>query len=470
MLIQTSTNALRAQVQNLEADFAFWRKRTSDSGDIRQHRSQIERITTILRGSLEAALAGSPITDHTVIPDAVHLETLPKLRRDVGSVHLVWEFFRDKFAQREIELFEQYLGCGDDLAWACYKPCLDAAIEAGGLGLDEVKEPPLVFYSTHRSPFAQARTKMFHPQGLDSRDIRLFTDVVSNLPVPVIGVPWAVAGRLPELVLVGHETAHVVAEDLGLADEARKALEATTLVNDANGERRNAWLSWCDEIFADLFGVVATGRSFVAGLGAELAGGVDETRALSIDMTKPGDYPTPALRMALCEAALERLGVTPSTAWHDVYGGLSGDSRRFRHDVAPVVDALLLRNWQQLNAKRLQDVLPWSDNHETQVAAVAHAGLNEQQPSVAFDVRVWVAGALTAAHSQAARYASLGLDNALAQFIIERRADAVRSLHTENARSALASDQTEEQTHRAREERDRLAGHALYGLLTSLNE
>jgi hypothetical protein len=470
-LIRNAVDGLRARVHNLTDDFAFWQGRTAQDGDLPQHQSQVKRITDMLKGSLEEAVSGSPVTQTDFQDNSDDLARLPALRRDIGSVHLVWEFFRDKFAQRDVASLENHLGCGDDLAWACYKSCLEAALDAGAIDGAAVKEPPLVFYSasTYRAPFAQSRSDMFHPQGLDSKDIGTFSKVLIHLPVPVIGLPWAIANRLPELVLVGHETGHVVAEDLGLAEEAEGALRDLTLDRDPNERRKQAWLSWCDEVFADLFGVVATGSAFVAALGAELAAGIQETRASPIDLQRPGKYPTPTLRMALCEEALTRLGVTPSEAWRDQYGSLSGPSREFRDDIAPVVESLLLRQWDQMSGRALPDVLPWSDTHETQSQHVAHAMLNKQPVAgIPFDVRVWIAGAQVAVDRDGATYAALGLDGEMARFIVERRSDSVRFKSTARLEGAVSFGLTDEESEKVREKRDFEAGRKLFTLLTSL--
>ena len=219
-----------------------------------------------------------------------------------------------------------------------------------------------------------------------------------------------------------------------------------------------------------MFGVLATGSAFVAGLGAELADDVQETRTRSIDEQRPGKYPTPTLRMALCERALASLGVTPSPAWSAEYANLIGDSEAYGDDVDAVVGALLQRQWARLGGKRLTELLPWSQEREQDAAKVARAGLREQHSPVQFDVRLWIAAAMHAALADANSYAAKGLDTKLADFIVERRADAVRFSHARTMRAAMAAPGVSpQQAEVDRSNQDVEAGRRLYDLLKTLN-
>ena len=469
-LFETCIQSLRARTSYLQADFEHWRQRTGPGGDLQQHWSQTARIVDTLTGALKQSLGETPVLDPSPIPADIGLGDLPVFRRDIGSVHLLWEFFRDKFAQRDLDEFKNHLGSADDLAWACYKPCLDAAVAANTLSEDDVKEPPLVCYSAHRTPFAQARTKTFHPMGLDSKDVKVFIEVLMALPVPVIGIPWELANRVPELVLVGHEAGHVVAEDLGLASEAKSAMQDVVLENDPHGRRMETWLSWCDEVFADLFGVLATGRAFVAALGAELAADKQEIRSRRIDEQHPGDYPTPMIRMALCERALQHFDIPPSEVWRSAYADLSGDSRSYADDIDLVVEALLLRRWEKLGQKQLTEILPWGPANERNAQRVALDMLNQRRPAVAFDVRVWIAASMYAAHGNPESFTRLSIDQELANSIVGRRADAVRSTRGRSAleRGGAEPTSSDEQSRMAQQQRDLEAGHKLYGLLKRL--
>ncbi|MFI5892244.1 hypothetical protein ACIA5D_19270 [Actinoplanes sp. NPDC051513] len=443
-LLDFSLARLRARVDSLGADLADWIARASKPGNLGIHRNQLGRLETFIVGTLDTVVDGTPL-DPVDPPPGGSVDDLPGLRRGIGSAHLIWDFFRDKLAQRDMAEYTTHLGAADDLAWGCYEPFLRASAP----GSVALREPPLVFYSTDRTPFAQARTKTLHPPGLDAKDLQFFQAALQRLPVPVIGLPWDIANRMPETALVGHETGHVIAEDLGLAAEAKAALAAAELSGDRDDARRRVWVSWCDEIFADVIGVLATGSAYVEGLVLELAGQRDDVRLARIDAGDPGRYPTAALRVALCQRLLTGVGVTPTTDWAQTYGPIVGDSRDYAPDVAVVAPALLGRAWTTLAGRQLADILPWTAVREQQAARVGRQLLDGQPPSVPFDVRVWVAAAMHAYRLDAAAYTKGDLDARLATMIVNRRQAGVRSTRTLTPGRTLSEEQVREADRKA---------------------
>ena len=342
---------LRDQRGELERDLQLWAERAADPGDLGIHYSQVRRLNRQISTALGAALAHTPVAEHPPDGDRGTVSDLPDLRRTLGTLHLLWDFYRDKLAQRDTAAYTDHLGVADDLAWACYEPFLQAARAAEMVSADEVKEPPLVFYSTDRTPYAQARTKALQPPGIDSIDLEKVTTALLRLPVPVIGVPWSIANKLPELVLVGHEAGHVIAEDLKLKQDLRAMFSELVLSADT-GQRKCVWTRWRDEIFADVVGVLASGSAFLHGLAAEMAGPPSDVGQVPIDPDHPGHYPTPALRVALCTAILESVGVTSPRAWSETYGSAAGDSAAFVRDIPVVTDALTGTSGRSWGARR----------------------------------------------------------------------------------------------------------------------
>jgi hypothetical protein len=456
-LFDDSVQRLRARVASFDADMLRWDERTSEQGNLPQHRTQFVRLHDYLGGMLDAVVRGTPIDPRATPPFDGTVDEIPDLRRGVGSVHLVWDFFRDKLSQRDTGAFADHLGAADDLAWACYEPFLRAAtrVTAG-----EVREPPLVFYSTDRTPFAQARTKSLHPPGLDSKDLQVFEAALQRLPVPVIGMPWDIANRMPETSLIGHEVGHVIAEDLHLAEEAESALRDAAFGNDPEGVRKKVWSKWCDEIFADVIGVLATGSAFVEGLMVELAGASDEIHAAPIDVARPGRYPTRMLRVALCERLLALVGTGAPTTWTETYGGIAGPSTAYAEDVDTVATALMNRSWAAIGGKRLTDVLPWDAGREADAHTVGTKELKGQPVPVPFDIRTWVAASMHAYREDPVRYAARELDQRLAGAIIDRRRLAGTRSSTAKRSSLLLRERGLEarSDHELLQEADRLAG------------
>jgi hypothetical protein len=443
LLYDSAIEGLRAQRAGLEADLELWEKRASKNGDLPLHQSQVSRLKLQISSALSSALEGTPLDGNSVPPFEGTVADLPELRRAMGTVHLLWDFFRDKLAQRDTAAYVNFLGVADDLAWSCYEPFLVAARDAGTVNELQLKEPPLVFLTADRAPFAQARTKALHPPGLDSKDLEQVAEEVRRLPVPVIGVPWSVVNRLSEVVLIGHEAGHVIAEDLKFAAEAIEVISGLDLKGTDAEERKIVWRAWSDEIFADIIGVLATGTAFVSGLAAEIAGAPSEIGQAQIKLPSPGRYPTPMLRMALCGEVLRLMGLDPPGAWSSTYPRIVGDSSAFKGDIVCLTSGLLEHAWTPIGHRKLTEVLSWSPRMETDAIRVATAIRRNVQAEVNFSVRLWVAAAMHAALEEPMTFKKLNLDELLASFIIDRRTDTVRSSHPiRSATLAMAPDST----------------------------
>lgn len=436
-LYDDAVQRLRARVGGLGGDLRRWRDRTAPGGDLPQHHTQVLRLGDFLDGMLTEVVRGTPVDLSVAPPFAGGVDDLPELRRAVGSVHLVWDFYRDKLTQRDTDAFADHLGAADDLAWACYRPFLTAAAGTQAVAAAEVREPPLVFYSTDRTPFAQARTRTLHPPGLDAKDLAVFEAALQRLPVPVIGVPWEFANRMPEMTLVGHETGHVIAEDLHLASEAKAAVTAAVLPADPGDVRRKVWVSWCDEVFADVIGVLATGTAYVQALLVELADARGEIHSAPINTGRPGRYPTQVLRVALCERILGRLQVAAPSGWAETYGPVGGPSDAYAADVPVIAAALMDRAWAALGGRRLAEVLPWDAGRERDAVVAGLRELARQPVPLRFDVRVWAAAAMHAYRTDPVGYATAGLDERLAGRIVAQRTIGTRS--SRPARAALVT-------------------------------
>jgi hypothetical protein len=119
-----------------------------------------------------------------------------------------------------------------------------------------------------------------------------------QLPIPVIGVPWFQIRHLPDALVLAHETAHTIENDFAFHEELEERYAAVG----------PAWKAWEREVFADLFGCTVMGPPFLGSLIDFLAIGKAEIVSESRVSPHWGDYPTAALRILLCVAALKELG------------------------------------------------------------------------------------------------------------------------------------------------------------------
>lgn len=442
---------LRAQRDELLAEFQHWRDRAGEPGVLAQHRSQVVRISEIIAGLLSASLAGGALAlvgsataadaAESAVPGAaepdpaqVVLGPLLALRRPLGAAHFFWDFFRDKFAQRDTAIYADHLGAADALAWHLYRPFWEAVVTElenhpermkAVASPEQLKEPPLTFYHVERTLMTQPRASVFRPPGLDAKDVAAYSQALARLPIPIIGLPWYQARRMPALVFVGHEVGHVVSDDLGLGDQLDDLIAGLALTE----RRQQAWLAWRDEVFADVFGALALGSAYLEQLAVELAAERQAVIGERIRDERLGSYPTSALRIALCRGTLRHIGLSLPDAWYARAFPLAGDSDVYGDDVAAIVQAMIDGPYPTLGGIGLRSVLPWAQDDEQQVDEIADRSLAGESPDIAGGVRHWVAGAVRARMRDPSRYQRLDLDGRLAariasEFAAEIRADA----------------------------------------------
>ena len=366
MLTERRVAARERKLAGLEDEFKKWEQASSQNGQLRLHHSQIGRILAVLR-PLSAQIAqppagrtARPLTDREI--ETVALE-----------LHRIWEFFRAKFAMRNVGWLKTYLDAVDDFAWACYKPARDAAEAAGTLQADALKEPPLLFFGGGWSPFAMPRNYAFDAERVPQEPVRTqaFLQTLKKLPVPVVGIPWFQVRHLPDAVVIGHEVGHIVEDDLGLTTPILDAIR-----DGADPRRRAAWQSWGGEIFGDLYGQLATGPAFASGL-AEVLG--DDPAWIARQTVRGpawGEYPPTYLRMKMNVALLRALEFTDAAdrldaEWTAVYGTKHAMTE-FDADTDTIAGKLVTAKFAAFGGKTIVDVLSFTALHdEADVAADA---------------------------------------------------------------------------------------------------
>lgn len=378
------SDALTRKLQSLGRELALWRQ--DSTGDLRLHHSQIQRVTAVLCGlrqeireQRERGAADGIFNDRNIELGALEL-------------HRMWEFFRSKFALRKIDAFRPYLAAVDEFAWACYKPARDEAEDAGVIAQDALKEPPLVYLSGGWSPFAMPRNQQYTAESVPGERVRnaAFVQALKHLPVSVISLPWYQVEHLPDAVVVGHEVGHLIEDDLQLTGTIENAVRSAV-----PQVRQAAWLAWAGELFADVYGQLATGPSFVSALAEVL--GIDWQSVVAEVLPDRGawsEYPTSFLRMKVNFRLLEELGFgTRATAleaeWTELYGATHAMAA-FDDDVPSVARALVECRFAQFAGRRMRDVLSF-DASLVDAASNAVAQLNRPKAPDSGNVRALIA-------------------------------------------------------------------------------
>jgi hypothetical protein len=421
---------VRRHLATIDAELDAWRQLSAPGQPYRKHHSQIHRVG----GQIDAF--SDELRNQLDLPGADPLADGGALEQASLELHRLWEFFRSKLAQRSIARYRGYLDAADEFAWACYTPARDRAVASGHIADTAVTEPPLVFFNGLRSPVTMQRDRAFQaedPLGGQAISTAKITALLQRLPVPVIGIPWYQIAHMPEVVLLGHEVGHNIEEDLNLTP-GLQALLATALKN-VDVARRPAWTAWLSEIFADLYGVLASGAAFVTALQRFLSASRTAIAAESRPPPRWTAYPTATLRVRICVHALSRLGFKVEaekikTTWEAEYGQAHAMTA-YDDDVKWVVDALLdgpypdLKNLVTGISPSLADVISFGS---AKAASLEQKKMLFQNivPSSP-DVRVLVVAASLAHAEQPDLYAKNNSDQVLMAKIAKLRTDEVRS-------------------------------------------
>ena len=363
-IIEKKVTALQHHRTALEAELKAWKALAQRGGLLEKHQTQLKRITDQLYGFLET------IDDAEQAGDA--FKKIQILYPKTLGAYRIWSYFRSKFALRQVAVFQDLLRCADELAWAAYKPAYESAKAAGIVDVKALKEPPLVYFSSYAAPFVQARDTAFVPEGISERDIEAFGIAILTLPVPVISVPWFQLNHLPDAVVIAHEVGHAVEHDFNL----RTPLEE--IFNTFNGsatpdQRRQAWLSWRHEIFADVYAILCTGPAYVISLISYLLDDRDSIRQERITGPEFGAYPTRYLRVLINLETLQWLGYWDAmhipnklkgvlsslqSVWKDTYQFHAMPD--YESDIAPLIEALLTTKFASFGGQALTDVIVFS--------------------------------------------------------------------------------------------------------------
>jgi hypothetical protein len=376
---------LRRKLLALLAEFRHWRAFSMADKAFKKHHTQVRAVISHLRGLTQETVADLA---HGARAEEV-LKRSRNLEQNILAVRRVWEFFRVKWIQRTEAEFKDYLAIADELAWACYKPVLDCAISDPGH--PPRQEPPLVFLNGGGSPFALAREDAFEAELVvgDQIDGATTRDVLDNLPVPVIGVPWFQTGHLPDALVISHEAGHLVLEDFKLRDQVMREVHGAV----AGSPNVSAWEAWLNEVFADVFGCVAMGPAFVSALLDFLAVGYSDVETEMVDPREWGKYPPNYVRVRLNIAALEMLDFTTEA------GELKDRWKRYQWpgfsayegDLNKIAGAIINGKHRGLNGMSLREILAFTQADQRHALEIAGNVLHQDLPKFTMDIRAILA-------------------------------------------------------------------------------
>lgn len=368
---------LEAKLAGLDDEFSAWLEASAANGPLEKHHSQIRGVINSLHDPVEF------LRKQIKGPEAVRSWTNVEL--ELLRIHEVWNFFRQKFALRDVAVFRPYLDLADDFAWACYQPAQQLSM----LSPDSAREPPLTFFGPVSAPFAIPRGSSYEA-GLSVTVMSnaQLQSAVQSLPIPVISVPWFQLRHLPDALVLAHEVGHHVEHDFNLTPTLVRLIDAALTVAGAPQEHYRRWHGWLGEVFADVYGALSAGLAFghiLADFGAIGPSAMAGTKA----------YPSLRTRVRVVAEALVR--DNSSQLRDDLMTKWSADFPRERatgydDEAVHVVRALIAGPYPEFGCvplTSLVDASPW----ETLAAQTATALLQPAELSMGIDVRCLLAGA-----------------------------------------------------------------------------
>jgi hypothetical protein len=218
-------------------------------------------------------------------------------------VRRIWGYFQSKFDQRQNNALKGILEAADEVIWSSY-------VEPFRQTKRDVMPVPLPFVASYYSPAAVPRDEP--PQDLRSDvDADFLNAMLSEMPIPVVALPPNCVDEPWRLAYVAHEVGHHVQADLlpdgGLIDTFADILEAN------GGER---WRPWSQEIFADLYSLLAIGHWALWAL-TEMVWGTADSMLNDTSVR----YPSPLVRLLLMQAMADKLGLNGTAALRGTTAG-----------------------------------------------------------------------------------------------------------------------------------------------------
>jgi hypothetical protein len=330
---------LSEKLKALQQEFDLWLNRSEAGGDFEKHHTQLQAINAHL--SQWNKQVHSMLTANLDAASKVFLASIYNAERLMLSEHRIWEYFRSKFVQRNEKEFRTYLRVADEFAFACYKP-VQKSVFSDPLNV-KCKEPPLVFFNGGTSPFSLSRGKSFQPEAVSDEPLNnKEIEVITKLPIPLVGIPWNQIKHFPDAVVIGHEVGHIVEDDFDLKDKLQVLL-AEAITERKAEERHEAWKSWLGEVFADIYGCWATGPSFAGALIDFLARDYGAISTEKKTDKEWGDYPTIYLRVRLVLQTLKSMGFQAEAAPYErLWNGFESKMpEEYVADIPVVVSKLL---------------------------------------------------------------------------------------------------------------------------------
>jgi hypothetical protein len=299
----------KVELDRFRAEHDGWLARRRGAPESSRYKTQLDCIDSLVRSGVDQLKAGLAAVDLSQSDGAIY-EACRTFDLRLLWLRRVWQFFREKFDQRDGE-FAGTLVAADEVVWSCYRQVFDRARLLRPTAAVKAGPPPLPFIEARYSPSTFPADLV--PAGLQSEVDRPFLRAhLNRLPVSVVRLQPACISEPWWLVYAAHEVGHNVQYDLlerrALVDSYRDLVEKAVL--DSGGAQADVsrWGDWSTEIFADIFSVLMIGPWAIWAM-VELELQSDVAMA-----QRREQYPSGAVRLQLLAAATAAAGLDAGSA------------------------------------------------------------------------------------------------------------------------------------------------------------
>ena len=213
-----------------------------------QHESQLTAIVSEVDGCNEFLRKELSKIDKSAVTVAQLYEVCGRFDRQVIWTWRAWNFFREKFDQRDDPALKDVLSAADEVVWSCYRPFF----KRSSIRMDPA---PLPYIDPNYSPVAIRRGDSTHLEKEEESNQGPLKDYFSQLPIPLLRLPTSIVTSPWALVLVAHEIGHfiqpVVEPDFGYQRRFRERIAESVKRAGGSEADQRAWAAWAPEIFAD---------------------------------------------------------------------------------------------------------------------------------------------------------------------------------------------------------------------------
>jgi hypothetical protein len=311
------------EVKRLTLEVSSWfeRRKTFDTDPKTnqyrgQYDSQLKAVINEVNGAVNIISAE---LNALVLPELTLGDVYAKCAQTDRRLVWLWRvfnFFREKFDQRDDPAFGEILRAADEVVWSCYSPFFQNQSTSA-----KREPPPLPYIATEYSPAAVRRDQTPGSLLKKGKDFDPLQKYLAQLPIPILQLPPSAITAAWTLVLIGHEVGHfiqpLIKQDPSYLGTFSTSIEHAVAQAGGNNKEQQRWKNWAPEVFADWYSVVCMGQ-WALWVMAQF-----EIQDASTMLVERGAYPSPVARLALLaeitdwylpgegSKMLARLGVKP---------------------------------------------------------------------------------------------------------------------------------------------------------------